>query len=76
MSNTIVRLQIDIERLQTRGCGVMSLVGFVPCVGIVCVMSSSASFFRAVVLPELSRPRTKMRAWRNNNEIVRSHEYT
>lgn len=32
-----------------------------PCVGIVCVMSSSASFFSAVVLPALSSPSTRMR---------------
>jgi len=33
-----------------------------PCVGIIVVMSSSDSFFRIVVLPELSRPSTKRRA--------------
>ena len=34
-----------------------------PCVGIVCVMSSSASFLRAVVLPALSRPRKRILAF-------------
>jgi len=31
-----------------------------PCVGIVSVISSSASFFSTVVLPALSRPSTRM----------------
>eukprot|EP01045_Picozoa_sp_COSAG04_P009161 COSAG04_NODE_524_length_13127_cov_18.191511_17_plen_59_part_00 len=33
-----------------------------PCVGMMCVISSSDSFFRIVVLPALSRPSTRMRA--------------
>lgn len=33
-----------------------------PWVGMMCVMSSSDSFLRMVVLPELSRPRTRRRA--------------
>ena len=33
-----------------------------PCVGMMCVMSSSLIFFRMVVLPALSRPSIRMRA--------------
>jgi len=33
-----------------------------PCVGMMCVMSSSDSFLRIVVFPLLSRPRTSRRA--------------
>ncbi len=32
------------------------------CVGMMCVMSSSESFLRIVVLPALSKPSTKIRA--------------
>jgi hypothetical protein len=34
-----------------------------PCVGVVVVMSSSLSLRRMVVLPALSRPRIRMRAY-------------
>jgi len=33
-----------------------------PCVGMMCVMSSSLNFFKIVVLPELSKPSTSNRA--------------
>ena len=36
---------------------------YAPCVGVMVVMSSSSSWRSMVVLPALSRPRTRMRAW-------------